>query len=410
MLIILSGCSYGHKQYDPSATNGQPASDGLLAIEVADYGRFWDPDAGNRLYKYIKKESAGKNLVLITFIHGWHHNADVADDHRIAFQKTVLKLQEKVSTSEYAESRAALSLQRQVKVIGLYVGWRGRSLPCVLDYLTFWGRKAAAERVGGGDLRELLLRLHNLYEERNSPVIDTFMGMVTIGHSFGGQIALRTVAELLERELLDGKSRPEGVRGLGDVTVLLNPAVEAHQYERIHRLAKEDRKFAGTQSPVLLTVSANNDWARNWPFRFGRMVSRLFRASFPTDGEAQQWTQALGMYTPQHTHLLKITNRTDTIREGVDSKELDFSRDHVIAHVALNLIPDRSTANYPFIVASTPDEVLIDGHNGIFSDTLREFLAEFVALSQGKRICLRREAVTSSPKCSSHKVVDVGLF
>jgi len=399
MLFILTGCNYGHKPYDPSATNGQPASDGLLVLEVDDYGRFWDRATDNRLYNFLENESADKNVVLVTFIHGWHHNADACDDNRIYFQRTLRELQETVNKPDFAESRTALKLQPNVKVIGLYIGWRGRSLPSYLDYLTFWGRKAAAERVGEGDLREFLLKLQNLYEKRNSHVSDTFMGMVTVGHSFGGQVALRTVAELLENDLLDDGPRSEGVRGLGDLTVLLNPAVEAYQYERIHRVAKEEGKFTGAQSPVLLTVSADNDGARGTLFPVGRWVSRLFRASLKTE-EVKEWSQALGMYEPQQTHRFSVTKYADSISENdeVDCKSLDFSRVPVIGGVAMEPIPGRSTTNYPFIVASTDSEDLINGHNGIFSKTFRTFLTEYVALSQGKRICLRREAMTTPPK------------
>jgi len=397
MLFVAAGCSYGHKQYDPSATNGRPASDGLLVLEVTDYGRFWDRSATDRLYKFLEHESSGKNVVLVTFIHGWHHNAELCDDNRRDFQKTVRELQEKVNKPDYAESRKALQLQEKVEVIGLYIGWRGRSLPSVLDYLTFWGRKAAAERVGGGDLREFLLKLQKLYKKRNSDGPNTFMGMVTIGHSFGGQAVLTTVAELLENDLIDDGSESEGVQGLGDLTVLLNPAVEAHQYERIHRIAKKDVTFTGKQSPVMLTVSADNDWARSYWFPVGRWVSRLFRASLQTEEEAQEWTQALGVYEPQHTHRFKVTKQTHAVNEESCS-QMDFSKLPAVDRVVMENISGRSNANHPFIVASTKSTELIDGHNGIFNETFRSFLAEYVALSQGKRICLRREAMTSPPK------------
>lgn len=398
MLIILSGCSYGHKQYDPSASNGQPASDGLLVLEVTDYGRFWDRNAGNGLLKFLEKESADKNFVLVTFIHGWHHNADVCDPNRSDFQKTVDELREKVNKAEYVESRKALNLQGNVQVIGLYIGWRGLSLPLPLNYLTFWGRKAAAEQVGGGDFREFLLKLQNLYEKRNLPASDTFMGMVTIGHSFGGQVALRTVAELLERDLLDDRSKPDGIRGLGDLTVLLNPAVEAYQYERIHRVAQAYGEFTSKQSPVLLTISADNDFPRRRLFPAGRLVSRLFRASLQT-AQVEEWSQALGMYEPQQTHHFSVTTQANTINEDeVDCKSRDFSRVPVIGGVSMNPIQGRSTINYPFIVASTDSKDLIDGHNEIFLKPFKTFLTEYVSLSQGKRICLRREAVTPPPK------------
>lgn len=398
MLFALVGCSYGHKHYNPTATIDRLPSSRVLVLEVTDYGRFWDRTAAESIYKLLEKESIGKNIVLVTFIHGWHHNAAVGDGNRKDFEKTVRMLQEKVNKPDYAESRTALGLKENVEVIGLYVGWRGESLPLWLDYLTFWGRKAAAERVGGGDLREFLLKVQNLYNIRNSDsktrVSDTFMGMVTIGHSFGGQVALRTVAELLEYYLLDERAETDVVRGLGDLTVLLNPAVEASQYERIDRLTKT-AKFIEEQSPVLLIVSADNDWPRgNW-FPWGRRVSRLFRASFQTEEEAQAWREALGMYEPQQTHRFKVTDQVDSINQEESEaacEQRDFSRIPVITKVAMDGILGRSDRAYlPFIVASTDSPELIDGHNGIFSKKFINFLTDYVALTQGKMICVRRK-------------------
>jgi len=36
------------------------------------------------------------------------------------------------------------------------------------NYLTFWGRKATADRIGRGDLREFFTKLDQLYVEQNS--------------------------------------------------------------------------------------------------------------------------------------------------------------------------------------------------------------------------------------------------
>lgn len=397
MLIILAGCNYGHEQYHQSVPIDQLAVNEILALEVNDYGRFWDRNAANDIYAFLEKESAAQNIVLVTFIHGWHHNAKLDDDNRISFQTTVQKLQEKVNSDGFGNSRVAMNLQKNVKVFGLYIGWRGQSLPWILDYLTFWGRKAAAERVGGGDLREFLLKLQNLYERRNKndhaqlTEHDTFMGMVTIGHSFGGQVALRTVVELVERDLVDDRAETDIVPGLGDLTVLLNPAVEAYQYERIYRVTRTGT-FTYKQSPVLLTISADNDWARKVWFPIGRWVSLRFRASLKPE-ETQEWSQALGMYQLQQTHRFGITDKSDTL-DGVECIRMDFSTIPQISKVAMNTIPDRSRNNYPFIVASTDNAELIDGHNGIFSETFINFLTEYVALAEGKRICIRRESLS----------------
>src|SRR5690606_5395767 len=148
-------------------------------------------------------------------------------------------------------------------VIGLYIGWRGRSLPGFLDYVTFWGRKGAAERVGQNDMKEFMARLQELYVEHRPdarrpgqfPTIppvngSKFLGMVTIGHSFGAQVLMKAIGGSLEDQLQLLNRHPAYLRdtqpgvpdpaqrfavsGVGDLIVLLNPALEASQYHRIH--------------------------------------------------------------------------------------------------------------------------------------------------------------------------------
>ncbi len=147
-------------------------------------------------------------------------------------------LTQRLGEELYAQSRGVLTNSTEVQVIGVYVGWRGRSLPDPFDYLTIWPRKEAAERVGDGDLREFLARLEVLYQKRNTAGIHPFLGLVAVGHSLGGQVLLRSTAPEIERELVVAAegSQPPFISGFGDLAVLVNPAVEANQFERIHRL------------------------------------------------------------------------------------------------------------------------------------------------------------------------------
>ncbi len=287
-----------------------------------------------------------------------------------------------------------------------YVGWRGQSLPMPLDCFTFWGRKAAAERVGDGDLREFFVKLQKLYMDRNSnpsPDTPTFMGLVTIGHSFGGQVLFKAVSGAFEKDLInavvsaaDNKQAKlqEIVSGLGDMTVLLNPALEAFQYERIDRLTRRVG-FYELQAPVLVTVSAENDSARQFWFPLGRYVNFLFRPWFKSDVEKDLWMTALGEYEPQQTHTLEEQKHLpSTIEEkiytGCAIKHMDFTAHLVLGHAKFSPKVSRHVAYSPAVIAYTDNE-LVDEHNGIFGKTFHDFLTDYVALAEGKRICLIRE-------------------
>jgi len=405
IMLILVSCNYGHKQYRKSA-DITPSLTAPLVIEVDDFGRFWDRQATEATLQTIEKASLNKNTVVHVFIHGWHHNASESDRNFQDFQKTLVHLQDKLDDPEYARARELLNLKEGVHVIGLYVGWRGRSLPGWLNYLTFWGRKSAAERVGDGDLREFFVKLQNIYMDRNtsrSTGKPTFMGLVTIGHSFGGQVLFKAVSDAFENDLITAvakvkgepdqtRPKPEIVSGLGDMMVLLNPSMEAFQYERIDRLATEV-SFNEDQAPVLLTVSAEDDSARKYWFPIARTLNVLFRPLFKNDEEKDLWTTALGEYEPQQTHTLQVSDRVPTISDSLYKKcaiaKEDLTQALVLGSAQLEPKPDRHRPYSPVVIAYTSNK-LVQEHSGIFGETFSNFLIDYVTFVQGKRMCLIR--------------------
>lgn len=412
ILSVSWGCDYGHKKY--RSTGDTTISDAAPhVLEIDDYGRFWDTSAAEATLEAISAASLKKNTVLMVFIHGWHHNAKKDDPNLVNFRQSLEQLQGRLDGADYADARKRLKLKEDIQVIGLYVGWRGRSLPGILDYATFWTRKSAAERVGDGDLREFLSKLQKLYIKRNENPAGsdgTFMGLVTVGHSFGGQVLFKAVSGSLERDLMDAMARgttdpalgririSEIVSGYGDITVLLNPALEAFQYDRTDRLTK-NITFTERQTPVLLTVSAEDDSARKHLFRIGRNLNMLFRPTFPDDKGKELWTTALGEYGPQQTHTLEKTNLSTTIKDALydncDIKGVDFSAPLVLGKADLQPQKDRSQPYSPVVVAYTSNQ-LVQEHNGIFGETFSEFMTDYVANIEAKRLCLIRESQQKS--------------
>jgi hypothetical protein len=402
-VLILESCDYGHKQYRPS-DHGSSVSSPLLVVEVDDFGRFWDRPAAEQTLQTIEDHTLNTNTIVVVFIHGWNHNADRDDENFAHCEHYLDKLRKKLNEHEYAAARKKLNLQDGINVVGLYVGWRGRSLPGFLNYLTFWGRKSAAERVGEGDLREFLLRLQQVYMKRNrndSPGNSTFMGMVTIGHSFGGQVLFKAISETFENDLINAivrarpkldKELPEIISGLGDMTVLINPALEAFQYERIDRLTK-DTPFNTHQAPVLLTVSAENDRARQIWFPLGRNVNLPFRPPFQTSEVKQLWVKALGEYEPQRTHTLNVTQQPDTITDDLYTEcqiaTAPFTGSLVVAGAHLEARRQPAQPHSPVVVAYTSSD-LVEGHNEIFKENFTNFVTDYVAYIEGKRMCLIR--------------------
>lgn len=397
--VVMTGCDYGHRQYQQAPL--QPThSLSNVDVEVDDFGNFWDRTKAEAILNAIDHSSANSNVVVLLFVHGWHHNAADDDTNRSDFHLTVKAVDEKLKTEIYQDARDALKIVGDVKVVGVYLSWRGESLPGFLDYSTFWGRKAAAERVGDGAAREFIFRLNEIYKKRNQNNQQHFMGLVSIGHSFGGQVLYKSVAASLETNALLHQGQPAGmpIAGVGDVTVLINPAFEAAQYDRL-RVLQSRYTYTPVQTPVLLVFSGERDWARQRFFPLGRRISAWFRPGFSNDEKKSEWITALGEYEPQRTHSLKLQSNAASYKFSKDYCEqalgFDLTNPGVpFSDATLAPLPGRGKPFSPVVVAYSDNE-LIETHNGIFKADFRSFLVDYVALLEGKRLCLK--ALSYSP-------------
>lgn len=450
VVLLLTSCAgFRHQAHRVGEEPTDPPEYALRFIEVDDEGWFWEPRQATAAVALIEQRLRTRDTLVITFVHGWHHCARCCDDNVEGFRETLLRLRK-------------LARER-FDIVGLYIGWRGQSLPGPLDYLTFWGRKSAAERVGSNDFKEFLTRLQLLYaqyrpdaapigEQQPPDTMRRFMGMVTIGHSFGGQVVLKAVAESIENQLqrinrqpayLRGAKpadpqmqQPQSIAGLGDLVVLVNPAAEASQYHRLHILS-QGMKYLPLQTPLILTVSAENDRARHSLFTLGRTLGEFFTRKPPKDDPVEREVEraALGVYAPHVTHKLVPVDpsvrlqastikadgrnctggfvcetkwyqwRTPPQREEPDSlssmsdagvASFDFSQRVVFNNVELSPLSEqdfedpgaraaygKAQPHQPLIVARTSKEV-IDNHSGFFTEPFLRFLVPYIAFIEVK--------------------------
>jgi len=426
--VALNGCGLYHKQY-PLASLPTPGYQ-LHTVQVDDFGSFWDAHHANDVLASVDASSQKTNTFVVVFIHGWHHNADPEDTNLRDFNDTLSALNKTLRSETRTALRNRLTGDPEFRLIGIYVGWRGRTLPGVLDYATMWWRKSAAERVGDGDVSEFIERLQRIYLRANSinrppkeSPIKPFMGLITMGHSFGGQVLLKSVARPLEFALAQRapclaevtgpphNSDPTAVRtavsSLGDLNILLNPAAEAYQFGRIDALYRQ-LNYPMDQTPQLVVFSAENDVPREAFFPIARFLTLLFRPTFRNDYQAQLWGQALGILGPQQTHVLtRAVDSPDSLTEidyatdrGKKVKEHDFTGETIFGGIRLAPrtdvdAPHTAIKNSPVAVVVTRDDI-IDGHNEIFHPDFQGFLSSYVAFIEGKRVLLRHDRFSAT--------------
>ncbi|MGH8177984.1 MAG: hypothetical protein ACREV5_17155 [Steroidobacter sp.] len=457
LLLSSAGCAgYRHQQWRTADQSAYDTSAyALRFIEADDEGWFWDRTQADEAMQLIRREAAERDTIVLVFVHGWHHSAECCDGNVEGFRNTLSKLH---------------SLRPNFNLVGVYVGWRGQSLPMPLNYLTFWGRKGAAERVGENDLKEFMSRLQDLYLEfrpdargpeqtiSTQSSIDAveaprnFLGLVTLGHSFGAQVLLKAVTGSLEDQLQGRNKNPAYLRsaqsatpnpdetstisGVGDLIVLINPAAEASQYHRLHILS-HGLNYSRLQTPLILTVSAENDRSRHRLFTLGRILGEFFTGKPRKDDDVERIVerQALGVYRGHVTHQLAPTDddvdlvsttlrgdarqcsnkqscevawrawraqpvatRPNSLTPGdARLREFDFSRDVVFNNVELSALTDDAIRELgddpqaygaaqpyqPFIVARASKKI-IDDHSGIFTDPFLQFLIPYIAYIEEK--------------------------
>jgi hypothetical protein len=173
----------------------------LSYLEFDDEGKEWNTGADKALLEKLTPIVLSGHTTIVVYVHGWHDNASRNNSQRIAFVEKLDELTEAINAPAFLNARSALASARpEERVVGIYVGWRGQvQWPKPVDYVaTFWSRKAAAQRIGRGDLADFLLRLHVLcHPAKLRPTGVT--NLIVVGHSFGAAALLATISRPLWR-------------------------------------------------------------------------------------------------------------------------------------------------------------------------------------------------------------------
>lgn len=366
-------------------------------VEYSERGNDFAPERTQRLVERLEQYSSEGDIAMVVFVHGWKHNAGQKDDNVISFSKALANL----SASGVLNNR---------KLVGIYVGWRGKSLHGMgSENLTYWDRKAVAEEVGRGGVTDLLARLEQIdRKDKNYLVI--------VGHSFGGAITLSALHDqLLERLHNQQAGRP--ARAFGDAVIMLNPAIEANQ----GLLLKENSLKVGATGahaePLLYVISSQGDSATHHAFPLGQWLGvnltwsqvdldRTYNGVSFRLREEELDTTAIGNYSLYRTALLEdrtsqITEREvvevePTVIEDTNIGNWDFksycTANGDNADTDLPRMPCYSNEPINFIYTS---KSFIDNHNDIFNDQVIAFMATAV----GKAIYDRTQGQSYLEHC-----------
>lgn len=223
-------------------------------LEFDQQGRPFDPHQLEAIQRYLKPATGAPPttpLLVLVYVHGWHHNADTSQTEETA---NVVKF-------DYLLARAVDSLKRtgheNYHVLGIYVGWQGEQTRVpVASLLSIGERAAVADAIGKpqasdgateGRLRDSLQKIANGMRNRHDD-----SRMIVIGHSLGGRILSRAFMSELEQ------GRPEPL-GPGTIINPINAAIGADAYRTVFE--RPESRIAPAGPPTWINITGDTDHA-----------------------------------------------------------------------------------------------------------------------------------------------------
>jgi len=390
-------------------------------LEFSERGNLFDPAVRGEVLDSLREElDEPEGVLVVVFVHGWKHNAAPDDKNVIQFRKALALL----SDSKLVDKR---------RIHGVYVGWRGLTVHDpfgLIENVTYWDRKTAADEIGKGGVTDLLLELEALTRTRRtsagpeSSSVDNLL--MVVGHSFGGAVVLSSINDvLLDRigaHLADRARNPYPTFGNG--VILLNPAIEANAAFQLKDLSFRlgQVSHAYPKPPIakpLHVLSSDGDSATHQFFPIGQRIGNLTwnHQQIPRkyDGldfifsEYKLDTTTVGNLERFRTGRLARTDTGDG-PDGVETWSVASlcSQTKGADHDA-NSSPIPCTVHDPAAFISTSPRFIKD-HNDVFNPKVLAFMATTVSESIYERSgvsfpeCRKSETVFDFDLCFEHNL------
>lgn len=389
----------------------------LTFIEFSERGNLFDRDRARYVLDFIDQQAKSpKGAAVFVYVHGWKHNASANDTNVKQF-------------ADFLARAAENEIVGQRKVIGLYIGWRGKSVTLpVFRETTYWARKTVAEEIGAGGVTEIFSELHQTlvaqFNQAEDPTQAYKNIYVIVGHSFGGAIVLSAIHDVLLNEIIasaEGKRSEQAVAcrkiaRFADSVLLLNPAIEANRIILLREAASRC-KFSEDQPSLLKVLSSDGDFATHVFFPIGQYANIT---STITPNKLKRSTQGREIVLDEKLLDVTTAGNLQQIRTGylgydkeTNAWRLDSCQEHPQECGITR--PDKQKNHYP-VHANDPlkfiktDRNFIENHSDVFNCYVQSFITagvrETQAVERGFRAIAadRGETESNTPAgCSAQK-------
>jgi len=283
-------------------TNSVITEDGykVAFVEFGEQGSYQDPTQLQNALALIRDTP---QPLVISYVHGWQNNAESGDVQ--SFQSLLARL-----------NGAPAIRNVGFHVVGVYLGWRGKLTPVpVLKEISFWNRKATAERLASNyDCYDAIASISE--EARRKGQGNQYT--VLLGHSFGGLIVERSVAHAINAEI---HGHADADRSMpADLVIAVNPAADS-VLARQMIAALYSRKTEGTR-PLFVSITSTGDWATGSVFPIGTGLASVSKGFNEVEAPGPRSTQVserkFYTSTPGHNEML-INHVTVDKHETINS-------------------------------------------------------------------------------------------
>ncbi|WP_292979997.1 esterase [Nitrosomonas sp.] len=361
-------------------------------VEIDDQGQLRNRAQMQAVLDELYALASRESVLINVFVHGWHHSAKPGDSNVESFKASLAELS-RVEHQLHPEKAAR-------RVVGVYVGWRGESIDVPwINNITFWDRKNTAHEVGYLGMAELLLKLEEIRNVKNTQEPPVKSRLVILGHSFGGAAVYSATAQILADRFINsrnGKNYIGDAEGFGDLVVLLNPAFEALKYAPLYDLAQARCSYFEEQAPRLVILTSEADYATKYAFPAGRVFSTFFETHGTierndcgkplaySEGAADRSTA--GHFKPLQSHELRPAEKIRELDYRNVQKIWKKQQTKGVAQFGSTRLSslDHTVEHNPYLNVRV-DKQLIKDHNDVFGKEIMEFIRTLIVVSTGER-------------------------
>jgi pimeloyl-ACP methyl ester carboxylesterase len=325
----------------------------------------------------------GSTLTVLTFIHGWTHNAMWDDQNYLHLRQAIdclnwgetsyrsvyaQQLSRRHDSQHYDLACTGVKPRPGERFVGVYIGWQGtppnlsRSNSTLISVF-----KTAQKTAASQSLRKVLLQLGSAAKAQDDSTAAA--NLILIGHSMGGLIVERVASAMLTAapDTLQAPPCDNGRTGRTvpiDMFLLINAAnnsTEGLQLIQKMKAGQECHSDLISQqlfSPLIISVHSNTD---RWTGQIGAWGAELFTPlpavrtppiiNDPTRTEVPPSNHDLSRRTfNDSTFLLNLCyiDENSSMGSGVDaSRTGDFICDRVAQKVIEAKVRENKTAGLP---------------------------------------------------------------